>query len=116
MHTRNFGYGANQKTCYAEALKEGADIVVMLHPDYQYDPTLLPEVIAPIKAGEADIVLGSRFLAGNTIRQRCTLVEIPGKQVSDPNRKLDAGIESGRISHGLPGVQPEERSRKFHSR
>src|ERR1035437_10992449 len=46
MHTRNFGYGANQKTCYTEALKEGADIVVMLHPDYQYDPTLLPEVTA----------------------------------------------------------------------
>jgi glycosyltransferase involved in cell wall biosynthesis len=69
VHTRNFGYGANQKTCYAEALKEGADIVVMLHPDYQYDPTLLPEIIAPIKAGEADIVLGSRFLTGNTVEQ-----------------------------------------------
>ena len=69
MHTRNFGYGANQKTCYTEALKEGADIVVMLHPDYQYDPTLLPDIIAPIKAGEADIVLGSRFLAGNTMGQ-----------------------------------------------
>jgi glycosyltransferase involved in cell wall biosynthesis len=69
VHTRNFGYGANQKTCYTEALKEGADIVVMLHPDYQYDPTLLPEVIAPIKAGEADIVLGSRFLTGNVVQQ-----------------------------------------------
>jgi glycosyltransferase involved in cell wall biosynthesis len=69
VHTRNFGYGANQKTCYTEALKEGADIVVMLHPDYQYDPALLPEVIAPIKAGEADIVLGSRFLKGNTLQQ-----------------------------------------------
>jgi len=69
VHTRNFGYGANQKTCYAEALKEEADIVVMLHPDYQYDPTLLPEIIAPIKAGDADIVLGSRFLAGNTLEQ-----------------------------------------------
>ena len=69
VHTRNFGYGANQKTCYAEALKEGADIVVMLHPDYQYDPTLLPEIIAPIKAGEADIVLGSRFLSGSTMEQ-----------------------------------------------
>src|SRR5579864_6024015 len=42
VHARNFGYGANQKTCYTEALKEGADIVVMLHPDYQYDPTLVP--------------------------------------------------------------------------
>lgn len=69
VHTRNFGYGANQKTCYTEALKEGADIVVMLHPDYQYDPTLLPEIIAPIKAGEADIVLGSRFLSGSTLKQ-----------------------------------------------
>ena len=69
VHTRNFGYGANQKTCYAEALKEGADIVVMLHPDYQYDPTLLPEIVAPIKAGEADIVLGSRFLAGSALKQ-----------------------------------------------
>lgn len=69
VHTRNFGYGANQKTCYTEALKEGADIVVMLHPDYQYDPTLLPDVVAPIKAGEADVVLGSRFLSGNTLQQ-----------------------------------------------
>src|SRR6202140_519928 len=69
VHTRNFGYGANQKTCYTKALKEGADIVVMLHPDYQYDPTLLPEVVAPIKAGEADIVLGSRFLSGSTMDQ-----------------------------------------------
>src|SRR5580692_11651005 len=69
VHTRNFGYGANQKTCYTEALKEGADIVVMLHPDYQYDPTLLPQIVAPIKAGEADIVLGSRFLSGSTMDQ-----------------------------------------------
>ena len=69
MHTRNFGYGANQKTCYTEALKEGADIVVMLHPDYQYDPTLLPDVIGPIKSGEADIVLGSRFLSGSALHQ-----------------------------------------------
>jgi glycosyltransferase involved in cell wall biosynthesis len=69
VHTRNYGYGANQKTCYTEALKEGADIVVMLHPDYQYDPTLLPEIIAPIKAGTADIVLGSRFLSGSTMKQ-----------------------------------------------
>jgi glycosyltransferase involved in cell wall biosynthesis len=69
VHTRNFGYGGNQKTCYTEALKEGADIVVMLHPDYQYEPALLPDVIAPIKAGEGDIVLGSRFLRGDTLKQ-----------------------------------------------
>ena len=69
VHTRNFGYGANQKTCYTEALKEGADIVVMLHPDYQYEPSLLPEIVAPIKAGEADIVLGSRFMGKSTMEQ-----------------------------------------------
>lgn len=69
VHTRNFGYGANQKTCYTEALKEGADIVVMLHPDYQYDPALLPELLAPIEASDADVVLGSRFLYGSTLKQ-----------------------------------------------
>src|SRR3989337_1188699 len=56
IHIQNKGYGGNQKTCYLEALKAGADIVVMLHPDYQYDPTLLPHLIAPIKAGEDDVV------------------------------------------------------------
>ncbi len=62
VHNRNYGYGANQKTCYREALRAGADIVVMVHPDYQYDPTLLPEVIRPIQEGAADVVLGSRLL------------------------------------------------------
>ncbi len=69
VHARNFGYGGNQKTCYTEALKAGAEIVVMLHPDYQYDPTLLPEVVAPIEAGEADVVLGSRFMGDSVVRQ-----------------------------------------------
>jgi glycosyltransferase involved in cell wall biosynthesis len=61
VHNRNYGYGANQKTCYAEALRAGADIVVMVHPDYQYDPTLVPQIIAPIIDGTADVVLGSRL-------------------------------------------------------
>lgn len=69
VHTRNFGYGANQKTCYREALRINADIVVMLHPDYQYDPTLLPQLIRPIADGEADIVLGSRLLGLNPMKQ-----------------------------------------------
>jgi glycosyltransferase involved in cell wall biosynthesis len=69
VHARNYGYGGNQKTCYTEALRAGADIVVMLHPDYQYDPTLLPRVIAPIKSGKADVVLGSRLMKGNVVQQ-----------------------------------------------
>jgi glycosyltransferase involved in cell wall biosynthesis len=60
-HPHNAGYGANQKTCYLEALQRDADVVVMLHPDGQYEPELIPALCAPILAGEADLVLGSRF-------------------------------------------------------
>jgi glycosyltransferase involved in cell wall biosynthesis len=62
VHIQNKGYGGNQKTCYLKALENGADIVVMLHPDYQYDSTLVPELLRPIQEGKADMVLGSRFL------------------------------------------------------
>jgi glycosyltransferase involved in cell wall biosynthesis len=60
-HPQNRGYGANQKTCYTLALNEGADVVVMLHPDYQYDPALIPELVEPIVRGRCDIMLGSRI-------------------------------------------------------
>ena len=69
VHNRNYGYGANQKTCYAEALRAGADIVVMVHPDYQYDPRLVPQIVAPILSGAADVVLGSRLKAGSALQQ-----------------------------------------------
>jgi glycosyltransferase involved in cell wall biosynthesis len=62
VHQQNKGYGGNQKTCYDRALEWGADVVVMLHPDYQYDATRIPDMVTPIAAGEADLVLGSRFL------------------------------------------------------
>jgi glycosyltransferase involved in cell wall biosynthesis len=68
VHNRNYGYGANQKTCYREALRAGADIIVMVHPDYQYDPTLLPQIIAPIQQKQADVVLGSRLLGGQALQ------------------------------------------------
>jgi glycosyltransferase involved in cell wall biosynthesis len=69
VHDRNYGYGANQKTCYREALRAGADIVVMVHPDYQYDPTLLPEIVKPIQEGVADVVLGSRLMGEHPMKQ-----------------------------------------------
>lgn len=62
IHDRNRGYGANQKTCYAEALARGADIVVMLHPDYQYSPRLVTAMASMIASGHYDVVLGSRIL------------------------------------------------------
>jgi glycosyltransferase involved in cell wall biosynthesis len=61
-HPHNVGYGGNQKTCYMEALRLGADVVIMVHPDNQYDPAFLPDMVRPIQAGEADIVFGSRML------------------------------------------------------
>jgi glycosyltransferase involved in cell wall biosynthesis len=62
IHSQNRGYGGNQKTCYDAALAAGADIVVMLHPDYQYDATAIPALVAPIADGRRDLMLGSRFL------------------------------------------------------
>ena len=67
IHDFNRGYGGNQKTCYASALERNADIVVMLHPDYQYSPHLVPAMAAMIASGEYDMVLGSRILAQNPV-------------------------------------------------
>ncbi len=67
VHERNRGYGGNQKTCYAEALRLGADVTVMLHPDYQYTPALLPAMISLITYGPFDAVLGSRVLGGRAL-------------------------------------------------
>jgi glycosyltransferase involved in cell wall biosynthesis len=62
VHTENLGYGGNQKSCYRAALKLGADIVIMVHPDYQYTPRLIPAMASMIAYGEFDAVLGSRIL------------------------------------------------------
>lgn len=67
-HKHNMGYGGNQKTCYREALRGGADIIVMLHPDYQYTPKLLPAMISPIATGLFDCMLGSRILGKGALR------------------------------------------------
>jgi glycosyltransferase involved in cell wall biosynthesis len=68
LHPSNLGYGANQKTCYREALKLPADIFVMLHPDYQYTPRLIPALAAAVASGKYDMVLGSRILGGTALK------------------------------------------------
>ncbi len=68
LHAHNMGYGANQKTCYREALARGADIVVMVHPDYQYDPRLVTAMAGMVASGIYDIVLGSRILGSGALR------------------------------------------------
>jgi glycosyltransferase involved in cell wall biosynthesis len=67
-HDQNRGYGGNQKTCYRLALERGADIIIMLHPDYQYDPRLVPAMAWMLMAGPYDIVLASRILVGSALK------------------------------------------------
>jgi hypothetical protein len=66
-HKKRTGYGGNQKTCYEKALELGADIAIMVHPDYQYDPKIIPELVEPIIAGRADAVFGSRMMKGGAL-------------------------------------------------
>jgi glycosyltransferase involved in cell wall biosynthesis len=68
LHKRNMGYGGNQKTCYFEALRLGADIVVMLHPDYQYSPKIIPALAGLVASGKYDVALGSRILGGKALQ------------------------------------------------
>ena len=68
VHSTNLGYGANQKTCYQAALELNGDVVVMLHPDYQYTPKLLPAMISMLTDGPYDVVLGSRILGGAALK------------------------------------------------
>lgn len=67
-HAQNLGYGANQKTCYQKALELGADVIVMLHPDYQYSPKLIPALCAAIAYGEYDVAIGSRILGNGALK------------------------------------------------
>ena len=83
IHHENRGYGGNQKTCYTEALQSDADIVVMLHPDYQYDPKAVPLLIAPILAGDADMTFGSRFAGlGNPLHGGMPLYRYMGNRIT----------------------------------
>jgi glycosyltransferase involved in cell wall biosynthesis len=68
IHPENRGYGGNQKTCYAEALSKGADVVVMLHPDYQYSPRLITAMASMVLSGHYDLVLGSRIIGGQALK------------------------------------------------
>lgn len=76
LHADNQGYGANQKSCYIAALNAGADIIIMLHPDYQYSPKLVPAIASMLAFGEYDIAIGSRMLTGNAIKGGMPLYKV----------------------------------------
>ena len=82
VHTQNVGYGGNQKTCYWEALKRDPDVVVMLHPDYQYDGSLTPQLIQPIIDGKYDIMIGSRIRSRTeTLQGGMPLIKYIGNRI-----------------------------------
>jgi len=99
-HPHNVGYGGNQKTCYIEALRSGADIVVMLHPDGQYDPSLIPSLTRPILEGRADMVLGSRFLSGGTLAGGMPRYKYLGNRFLTTVENRTLGVEFSELHTG----------------
>jgi glycosyltransferase involved in cell wall biosynthesis len=102
VHTANRGYGGNQKTCYDEALRAGASIVVLLHPDYQYDPRTLTALVEPLLAGRADFTFGSRFAAGADPRKGgMPLYRYVGNRLTTAIENLMLGTHFAELHSGL---------------
>jgi len=102
VHRENLGYGGNQKTCYTEALTSGADVVVLLHPDYQYEPKAVPLLIAPILAGDADMTFGSRFAGlGDPIGGGMPLYRYVGNRLTTIAENLMLGSRFTELHSGL---------------
>ncbi|MDQ3953670.1 MAG: glycosyltransferase family 2 protein [Actinomycetota bacterium] len=102
VHPQNRGYGGNQKTCYTMALASNADVVVMLHPDYQYEPKSVPLLIAPILAGEADMTFGSRFAGlGDPMAGGMPLYRFVGNRVTTRLENLMLGSRFSEMHSGM---------------
>ncbi len=102
VHQDNRGYGGNQKTCYTEALRDGADIVVLLHPDYQYEPAAVPLLTAPILAGRADMTFGSRFAGlGDPLGGGMPLYRYVGNRLSTTVENLMLGARFTEAHSGM---------------
>ena len=102
VHRQNLGYGGNQKTCYIEALASGADVVVLLHPDYQYEPKAVPLLIAPILAGDADMTFGSRFAGlGDPVGGGMPLYRYFGNRLTTIAENLMLGSRFSELHSGL---------------
>ena len=93
IHPENKGYGGNQKTCYREALGKGADVVVMLHPDYQYSPRLITAMASMVLSGHYDVVLGSRILGGGALRGGMPLYKYCANRLLTFVQNLGLGIK-----------------------
>ena len=103
IHDANYGYGRNQQTCYREALAAGADIVVMVHPDYQYTPSLVPAMAGMIASGVYDMVLGSRILGAGALKGGMPLYKYVFNRMLTVPKSL-SGREAVGIPHRIPRV------------
>lgn len=106
-HERNMGYGANLKTCFKEAIKRGADIVVVLHPDYQYDGSRIPELVKFIIDGEADVVLGSRFYGFNPMEGGMPLYKYLGNRFLSTLQNIGYHLDLSEYHTGLRAYKTE---------
>ena len=105
-HSRNRGYGANQKSCYAAALARGADVIVMLHPDYQYTPRLVTAMASMIASDQYDVVLASRILGRGARQGGMPLYKYVREPLPDAIPKHRHGSEAVRVSQRLPRMEP----------
>jgi glycosyltransferase involved in cell wall biosynthesis len=107
VHVENRGYGGNQKTCYTEALRLGADVVVMLHPDYQYTPKLLPAMIGLVTDGPFDVVLGSRVLGGRALSGGMPLYKYVANRLLTAAQNLLCGAKLSEYHTGYRAFRRE---------
>ena len=100
-HPKNRGYGGNQKSCYTAALASGADVIVMLHPDYQYSPKLVPALAWLVASGEYDVALGSRILGGTALRGGMPLYKYVSNRVLTFLQNLATGAKLSEYHTGF---------------
>lgn len=107
VHEKNKGYGGNQKTCYKNALLEGSDIVIMLHPDYQYTPMLIPAISHMLASGLYDVVLGSRILGGQALQGGMPLYKYISNRFLTAFQNLLQGAKLSEYHTGYRGYTRE---------
>src|SRR6201998_3965322 len=107
VHDRNYGYGRNQQTCYREALAAGADVVIMVHPDYQYTPLLVTAMASMIAYGVYDVVLGSRIIGGTALRGGMPLYKYVANRLLTAFENIFLGVKLSEYHTGYRAFSRE---------